>query len=130
MDIVIDTSVIIAVVANEPTRPRLISLTTGATLFAPASVHWEIGNAFAAMLKRKRITLDQSLRAIEAYHQIPMRFIDVDLTNTLEIAHRFAVYAYDAYVIVCALQLRCDLLALDRGLIGAAKLAGVKIAEV
>ena len=43
MDIVIDTSAIIAVIANEPEKPSLIRLTSGADLIAPASVHLEIG---------------------------------------------------------------------------------------
>ena len=43
MDIVVDTSVIIAVIANEPQRDILIDLTKGADLLAPPSVHWEIG---------------------------------------------------------------------------------------
>lgn len=46
MDIVIDASAIIAVLAGEPERERLLSLTSGANLIAPPSVHWEIGNAF------------------------------------------------------------------------------------
>lgn len=56
MDIVIDTSVIIAVIANEPEKGDLVELTKGANLIAPLSVHWEIGNAFSAMLKRRKAT--------------------------------------------------------------------------
>jgi len=52
MDIVVDTSVLIAVIANEPEKDRLIRQTTGADLLAPPSCHWEIGNAFSAMLRR------------------------------------------------------------------------------
>ncbi len=46
MDIVVDTSAIMAVIINEAQREILIDLTRGANLLAPASVHWEIGNAF------------------------------------------------------------------------------------
>ena len=56
MKIVIDTSVIIAVITNEPHRESLLQATLGAELLAPPSVHWEIGNAFSAMLKRNKIT--------------------------------------------------------------------------
>ena len=65
MDIVVDTCVIIAVIANEPQKDALVELTRGTDLIAPHSVHWEISNAFSAMLKRKRITLEQALRAID-----------------------------------------------------------------
>ena len=130
MDLVIDTSAIIAVLANEPEKPLLVELTTGVSLLAPQSVHWEIGNAFSAMLKRARVTLDQVHAAVAIYHRIPIRLLDVDLTAALTIAAEFDLYAYDAYLIACARKLRCSLLALDRGLVHAATQAGVPVLEV
>lgn len=130
MDIVVDTSVLIAVITNEPTRPRLIALTVDAHLLAPGSVPWEIGNAFSAMLKRKRATLEQVEQAWHAYNQIPLRLLDVDIEQALSVAAQFDVYAYDAYFIVCALQQKSPLLTLDGGLRQAAIQAGVTILEV
>jgi predicted nucleic acid-binding protein len=49
MDIVIDTSALIAVIVAEPERDKIIELTTGNTLIGPGSIPWEIGNAFSAM---------------------------------------------------------------------------------
>jgi uncharacterized protein with PIN domain len=49
MNIVVDTSVIIAVITNEPHKPQLIDITREVDLLAPLSLHWEIGNAFSAM---------------------------------------------------------------------------------
>ena len=129
-NIVIDTSVIIAVIANEPEKPTLIAMTTGANLLAPASVPWEIGNAFSAMLKRKRITIAQAQQALKAYQQISIRFIDVELSEALVLADELGIYAYDAYILRCALSLRCPMLTLDQGLIEAAKRADVKVLEV
>jgi len=57
MNLVVDTSVIIAVITNEEHKRQLINLSKGADLIAPPSLHWEIGNAFSAMFKRKRISL-------------------------------------------------------------------------
>ena len=130
MEIVIDTSAIIAVVTNEPTKPSLIKMTSGAQLFAPRSIHWEIGNAFSAMLKRHRITLAQAQKAVVAYQLIPIRFIDVDLTQALKLASHLDIYAYDAYLIACAQKKKCPLLSLDRGLKHAAKSVGVTVLEV
>jgi predicted nucleic acid-binding protein len=59
MRIVVDTSTVIAVVAGEAEKARLLELTKDATIVAPPSIDWEIGNAFSAMLKRSRITLEQ-----------------------------------------------------------------------
>ncbi len=130
MNIVVDTSVIIAAIANEPEKDTLINMTNGANLIAPHSVHWEIGNAFSAMLKRNRITLEQALQAIQAYKKIPIRFVDVELEQTLEIAQTANIYAYDAYLISCALKYRSPLISLDRGLVNSAKQMKVKVMEV
>jgi predicted nucleic acid-binding protein len=130
LELVVDTSVIIAVIANEPQKPALVERTTGATLLAPASVYWEIGNAFSAMLKRKRITLEQANAAVQVFHAIPIRWLDVGLEDALEFASELGIYAYDAYVIAAAQKQKCGILALDGGLIHAAKIAGVPVLEV
>ena len=83
-DLVADTSTIIAVIANEPKKPLLIAKTQGYDLVAPRSLVWEIGNAFSAMIKRGRITLEQATTAIEIYEQIPIKLVDVDLKQALE----------------------------------------------
>ncbi len=130
MHIVVDASVIIAVIADEPEKNTLIRLTKGADLVAPRSIHWEIGNAFSAMFKRKRVTLEQALKAITAYRKIPIRYVDVDLEQTLEIANALDIYAYDAYLIRCALKYRFPLISLDRNLVRSAQRMKAKVIEV
>ncbi|MGI9054531.1 MAG: type II toxin-antitoxin system VapC family toxin [Pyrinomonadaceae bacterium] len=63
-DLVTDSSTVIAVIANEPEKPLLIAKSQGFDLIAPRSLYWEIGNAFSAMVKRGRITLEQATAAI------------------------------------------------------------------
>ncbi len=130
MNLVVDTSIIVAVITNEKHKKQLIKATKGADLIAPSSLHWEIGNAFSAMFKRERIMIKQSIAALEAYHQIPIRFSDIELGIALELAHNLGIYAYDAYVIGCALKHNTALLSLDKGLLKPAMKAGVKIKEV
>jgi predicted nucleic acid-binding protein len=129
MDLVADTSTIIAVIANEPEKLLLIAKSQGYDLIAPRSLYWEIGNAFSAMIKRGRITLGQATAAIEIYEQIPIRLVDVDLRKALEIVDKHKVYAYDSYMIDCALNQNCPLLTLDGGLAYAARAAGVEVWE-
>jgi predicted nucleic acid-binding protein len=92
-------------------------------------VHWEIGNAFSAMLRRERIQIDQALRALEVYQQIPIRFVDVELDESLRFAHAQRIYAYHAYLIRCAVKYGAPLLTLDRGLASAARAQGVRLLE-
>lgn len=130
MDIAIDTSALIAVIANEPQKHKLVKITAGVDLCSPLSVHWEMGNAFSAMLKRNRITLTQAQSCIKAYLQIPIKFIEIDLEQALNIAERLNIYAYDAYLIQCARQTKTPLLTLDNGLSNAAKSVGIELMEL
>lgn len=127
MSIVLDTSVIIAVITNEKHKPKLIDLTRGMDLIAPSSLHWEIGNALSAMFKRQRITLDQAKVAVAAYRQIQLRLSDIELDMAIDLADKLDIYAYDAYVIACALKHRCSLLTLDNSLSEAARKMGVTV---
>lgn len=130
MNIVVDTSVIIAVITNEKHKKRLIQITKDRDLIAPSSLHWEIGNAISAIFRRNRITLDQAKIAIGYYLQIPIRYVDVKLESAIEICKKENIYAYDAYFIECALMQKSPLLSLDNKLIKTAKILGVKIIEV
>ena len=130
MDVVIDTSALIAVIADEPEKGKLIQMTSGAELIAPQSVHWEIGNALSAIMKRQRIVLSQATRAIGIYQKISIRFVEVKLEDTLEIVDKLGIYAYEAYLIRCAIKYKSPLLTLDQGLAEAAKEMNVKLQEV
>ncbi len=130
MDFTIDTSVVLAVVCGEPSRERAIEITTGHTLVAPGSLHWEIGNALSAMVKRQRITAVQANACIEAYLQIPIRRIEVDLKQAMGLVRKFRIYAYDAYMLACAQQLGSPLLTLDEALKSHAEAVGVDVPEI
>lgn len=130
MAVVIDTSAIIAVLVSEPERGPIVRATIGQELVAPGSVHWEVGNALSAMLKRRRATASQVQSALAAYAEIPIRLVEPSLARALELAAEHGLYAYDAYVIACAVSQRAPLLTLDRGLSNAARAAGAAILEV
>ena len=49
MDLVIDTSAIIAVIANEPEKQAISEYVADSVPVTPRSVHWEIGNALSRM---------------------------------------------------------------------------------
>ncbi len=130
MDIVIDTSAIVAVIFNEPERKPIIKKTTGQTLIGPGSISWEIGNAFSAMFRQGRLTLEEALRGLQIFEQIPLRYISTDFSNTLTIAKQAKIYAYDAYFLDCAIRYNTPLLTLDKQLIDVAKALNVAILEV
>jgi predicted nucleic acid-binding protein len=56
--------------------------------------------------------------------------VNVELEDALAIAAQHAVYAYDAYLIRCALKFNAPLISLDKGLLQAAQRAGARVIEV
>ena len=67
MYVTIDTSALIAVISNEESKQDIVDLTEGYSLYAPMSVHWEIGNTFSAMFKRKSSSIERAKQALESY---------------------------------------------------------------
>ncbi len=130
MDIVIDTSALIAVIVGEPERDTIVQLTTGSTLIGPGSIPWEIGNAFSAMFKQNRLALEQARRGIAIFESIPLRYVRPDFVNALKISQKANLYAYDAYFLDCAIRHRAPLLTLDRKLTKAAQYFKIDTLEV
>jgi len=67
---------------------------------------------------------------VAIYRSIPIRLVDVELEETLAIAEALGVYAYDAYLIRCALKYKAPLISLDRSMIGSARQMKVEVIEV
>lgn len=130
MRIVVDTSVVIAVIAGETEKARLIELTKDATVIAPPSIDWEVGNAFSAMLKRSRINLEQALDAIDLYQEIAVETVEINLKDAIRLAGKYNIYAYDAYILQCAIENNLPLISLDGDMIEIAKKEGIQVIEV
>ncbi|MEW6609329.1 MAG: type II toxin-antitoxin system VapC family toxin [bacterium] len=130
MEIVSDTSALISVIVGEPERQRIIAITLGKTLIGPGSIPWEIGNAFSAMFKQNRITLEDAERGLSIFMSIPIRYIDPDFVSVLKLAKQTNLYAYDAYFLDCALRHKAPLLTLDRKLKESAQNLNIETMEV
>src|SRR5687767_203550 len=102
MEFVIDTSAVLAVVMNEPEKPALVAATAGAELVAPGSLPWEIGNALSAMFKRRRISVEGARGVVRAYEQVPIKLLQIDVDAAVSLAAKHNIYAYDAYMLICA----------------------------
>ena len=130
MDVVIDTSTLIAVIVGEPERNRIVEFTIGNTLIGPGSIPWEIGNAFSTMFKQSKLTLDEPRKGLVIFDSIPLRYIKPDFVNALKISKQANMYAYDAYFLDCAIKHKAPLLTLDQKLKKAAQNFKVETMEV
>ncbi len=127
MEITIDTSAVLAVCFNESSKPELIALSRGAKLIGPSSIHWEVGNALSAMLKRDRIDLKQAKACLVSYKEIPIKLVEVDLYQSLEIGAKFRMFAYDSFLLSCAIAHHTPLMTLDEPLKAAARQLGIVV---
>jgi len=127
MKVVLDTSALIAVLLGESNRDRIIQKTEGADLIAPASLHWEVGNAFSAMFKRGRLGVEIALEALRRYEEVPIQVVEADMVAALRLCDRLDLYAYDAYMLDVAKRHRAPLLTLDGGLKEAARHTDVEL---
>lgn len=94
--IVVDTSVIIAVILNEATKLILVELTRDVPLIAPRSLPWEMGNAFSAMFKRQRLSVAEATRSFQIYQHLPISLVEVSFETALHLSAQLNIYAYDA----------------------------------
>ena len=129
MKIIADTNTFIAVALNEPEKDRIIRLTEGHDLIAPDVLPFEIGNALTAMMKKAALMKDEVTSAWEAIQHIPVDLRRTDIKSALNIAIQFNLYAYDAYFLECADNLRSPLLTLDLSMQRIAREIGITILE-
>ena len=130
MNMVIDTSAIIASVVRGPERDILAEAASGHILIAPGFIRWEIGNAFSVMMRQNRIDAGEARRGMEILEKIPLRYVDVDMANVLSIASRLKGVAADAFFLETALRYSAPLLTLDRSLSRAAESLGIGVVRL
>lgn len=129
MEIVADTNIFLAVALDEPEKARIVQLTSGVSATAPEILHYEIGNALSAMVKRRKLSQAQALKAEQSAAGIAVRLARVDVHNALQLALTHDIYAYDAYFLKCALDLSLPLLTLDQRMRQVAGQLGIKVLE-
>jgi len=129
MKIVADTNTFIAVALNEPEKDMIIRLTEGYDLIAPEVLPFEIGNALTAMMKRNALEAEEVILAWDMVQHIQVDLRRIDIRAALNIATQYNIYAYDAYFLECALNLRSPLLTLDRQMKGIAQGIGIQVME-
>ncbi|MBW2342263.1 MAG: type II toxin-antitoxin system VapC family toxin [Deltaproteobacteria bacterium] len=115
MKIIADTNTFIAVALNEPEKDRIIRLTEGHDLIA--------------MMKKSALKKEEVATAWEAVQQIPVDLRHTEIKSALKLAIKYNIYAYDAYFLKCADNLRSPLLTLDLGMKRVAREIGITILE-
>lgn len=82
------------------------------------------------MVKRKRLTMAEALKAHKAVNLIPVRLVGVDVLASIKIAAEHGIYAYDAYFLQCARLYSLPLLTLDKRMKQVAEDLGLQVLEL
>lgn len=128
--IVVDTSVVLAVLLDEPERNAILRRTRGQRLLAAPSLPWEVGNALVALVRRGRTDVPTIVRAWRVFEKIPLAFTEPSVPAALRLAAGAMLYAYDAYVIEAARAAGAALMTLDKKQRAVARERGIEIVEV
>lgn len=130
MNMVIDTSAIIASVMRGPERDALAEAASGHVLIAPGCVRWEVCQALSVMIRQKGIDVVEARRGMDILDNIPLRYVDVDMDQVLSIASRMKGVAADAFLLETAIRYNAPLLTLDRSLGRAAESLGIEVVRL
>jgi len=81
------------------------------------------------MMKKNALKKEEVASAWEIIQQIPVDLRPTNIKSALNIAIQFNLYAYDAYFLECAENLRSPMLTLDIGMQRVAREIGIPILE-
>ena len=128
MEIVLDASAIIAVIADEPEGNKVIYLTQDAIIVCPDVISFEITNSLTKMIKKGIIkNKDKMNDLIKSFQKIPIKLIKNNLENVMEIAWNYKIYAYDAFYLETAKSLNLPILTFDKEMKNIGKDIGITI---
>ena len=114
MEIILDASAIIDVIADEPEAQTVINYTKNATIVSPNRISCEIANALTRMMKKKIVNSEeQMINLIKNFKLIPIKLEEIDLEKAMQIAWQNNIYAYDAFYLEVAKRLRLPLITFD-----------------
>ena len=130
MKIAIDTSAILGILLDEDSNKSIVKMTIGFDIVSAATLPYEVGNALVSNLRKKRITEPQALLASKNFEKMNIRLIGIDMQDSILMASKLGIYAYDSYMLSVALKLKIPLITLDKLMIESARVSGIKVVEV
>jgi predicted nucleic acid-binding protein len=128
MEILLDASAIMAVIADEPESDIVIKYTKDAIIVSPNTVPFEIANGLTKMMKKRIIdTQEKMIDIIKNFKKVPIKMVEIDLEKALKIAWEFKIYAYDAFYLEASKRLNLPLLTFDGGMKRVGKEIGLTV---
>ena len=111
--IVVDASVVGALLFAEPERDQALAWMRGKQLFAPDLLDYEVAN-LALKKRRKGLEASSAEAALRGYEESDIQLLDTDVFALVALAGRYKLSAYDAAYLWLAAELKAPLVTFDR----------------
>ncbi|MEM1128987.1 MAG: type II toxin-antitoxin system VapC family toxin [Pseudomonadota bacterium] len=121
---VVDASVALKWVLDEPGSADAAGLLDGRALYAPPLLQIEAANALWVVTRRGGLSADEAADALDLLDRAPFRALprDTDVTtDALRLAQLMDHPVYDCIYLALALRLKCPVVTADRRFVRAAK---------
>lgn len=119
--LVVDASVLAAVLFGEEETDLALSWMRGHALAAPQLVDYEIANIALSKLRRKQVDADAAAQSLTLFSELELARLPAPADAVFAIATQYDLSAYDAAYLWLAVQLRSPLATFDRRLGTAAR---------
>ncbi|CAG0929235.1 MAG: tRNA(fMet)-specific endonuclease VapC [Rhodocyclaceae bacterium] len=118
--VVVDSSVIAAIVFDESEQEDARRTLAGKQPVAPDLLRFEITNVGMNRLRQGKSRLEDALEGLEHFDDLAIEFAGIVLAPVLRMAARYKLSAYDASYLWLAAELRAPLVTFDKRLAAAA----------
>ncbi len=127
--IVVDTSAVLAVIAEESPRAQVLAWTAGMRVVAAASLPYEVGNAVSSWLKQRRVNVQDAVEAMTLFRSMQIDLEPIDWDTAVYLSAEHSIYASDAYVLQTALHASASLVTGDRRMADVGRQMGITVLE-
>jgi predicted nucleic acid-binding protein len=110
---VVDPSALAALLFGEPDAIAVADRLRGAELIAPALLPFEVANTCIKKIRRHPDQRDALLAAFGLLGRMEVGVVEIDHGETVLLAERSGLTAYDASYLWLARETRCELVTLD-----------------
>jgi predicted nucleic acid-binding protein len=118
---VVDASALGALVFGEPRAEEISARLSGTQMVAPALLWFELASICMKKIKAHPQLQNQFFDAFLLAHHLPIEVIEVDQGQTVRVAIRTGLTAYDASYIWLAREVDGELITLDKVMLRALK---------
>jgi predicted nucleic acid-binding protein len=124
---VADASVVAAIAFGEPLATEAVRLLSGATVFAPSLLPYELASVACKKVRERPRQRGPILLALTQGLSLAVRYVRIPAASLVDVALASGLSVYDAAYLWLARDIGCPLVTFDQRLMRAARGVGVSV---